>query len=123
MTDSNTTLLRRATAAAEITGLPNSDLHKAEGIFGAFSPAFNGCLLALVREAWKNPDAGVSRHCRGAGTSESTHRPAGSEETEGGGWVLLLWGVDAGRGDARGLAGFHDTEAEALVAALESAPR
>lgn len=56
-------------------------------------PATLGCLLALVREAWGEPDLVVERY---AG------RRWGIDD--GGDWVIA------------------DTEAEALVAALEAAP-
>jgi hypothetical protein len=58
-------------------------------------PATIGCLLALVREAWCEPRA----HVRRSEYSEQF-------------WVHRLWsGCD-----------YHDTEAEALAAALLGAP-
>lgn len=59
-----------------------------------------GCLLALVREAWGCPDADVSRQGRWAGAP--------------GPWVAWCGGTGTATGD---------TEAGALVAALEAAPR
>lgn len=62
-------------------------------------PATLGCLLALVREAWGDPSL-----------------TAAFDYT---GWPS--WRVGHSE-DGRGTRGIGDTEAEALVAALESAP-
>jgi hypothetical protein len=62
-------------------------------------PATLGCLLALVREAWGQDDVGASRY----------------KER----WCVERWCVDI-RVFRYGTYG--DTEAEALVAALEGAP-
>lgn len=59
-------------------------------------PATLGCLMALVREAWQDSDLVVER------TPD---------------WAACRWRID------RGMQGFYgNTEAEALVAALEAAP-
>lgn len=58
-----------------------------------------GCLLALVREAWDDPTAHV-------GHSTSMDYP---------GWTVWFH-------DGVGSVGPRDTEAEALLAALEAAP-
>lgn len=60
-------------------------------------PATLGCLLALVREGWRNGNVSVAK----------AHPEMGGH-----------WGVEIGK---RYICG--DTEAEALVAALEAAPR
>lgn len=61
-------------------------------------PATVGCLLALVREAWDDPLICTAVDNTGCG-----------------------WWVD-GWADPRVPSKLHDTEAEALVAALEDAP-
>lgn len=66
-------------------------------------PATLGCLLALVREAWGRPLLYVEAE-------------ADSDDD----W--LVWYVSCGRECRSCLAGMHDTEAAALVAALEAAP-
>lgn len=62
-------------------------------------PATLGCLLALVREAWGMPTGIIVRY-------NDTRR-----------WLVSWAGATHG-----GECGFGDTEAEALVAALEAAP-
>ena len=62
------------------------------------SPATRGCLLALVREAWTNRLICTAVDNTGCG-----------------------WWVD-GWAELRVPSKLHDTEAEALVAALEAAP-
>ena len=66
-----------------------------------------GCLLALVREAWAAPRALVRLSANG----KSFHVFDVDRVTTGGNWAAFLCG------DHR-----IQTEAEALVAALESAP-
>ena len=70
-------------------------------------PATLGCLLALVREAWAAPRALVRLSANG----KSFHVFDVDRVTTGGNWAAFLCG------DHR-----IQTEAEALVAALESAP-
>ena len=69
-----------------------------EGLPDLEDPATVGCLLALVREAWGDPLICVAVDNTGCG-----------------------WWVD-GWADPRVSSKLHDTEAEALVAALEAAP-
>lgn len=64
-------------------------------------PATLGCLLALVREAWNDPTVRTSYV-----TAHYPHR-----------WVALRSGLLGWKAKAYG-----NTEAEALVAALEAAP-
>ena len=64
-------------------------------------PATLGCLLALVREAWMDPDLSIARE-----------RVAG--------WIVAVHLCDALLSRNRYTRGA--TEAEALVAALEAAP-
>ena len=70
-------------------------------------PATLGCVLALVREAWAAPRALVRLSANG----KSFHVFDVDRVTTGGNWAAFLCG------DHR-----IQTEAEALVAALESAP-
>lgn len=70
-------------------------------------PATLGCLLALVREAWAAPRALVRLSANG----KSFHVFDVDRVTTGGNWAAFLCG------DHR-----IQTEAEALVAALEAAP-
>jgi hypothetical protein len=70
-------------------------------------PATLGCLLALVREAWAAPRALVRLSANGT----SFHVFDVDRVTTGGNWAAFLCG------DHR-----IQTEAEALVAALEAAP-
>lgn len=63
-------------------------------------PATLGCLLALVREAWGMPTGIIVRH------NDNTQR-----------WFVSWAGATHG-----GECGSGDTEAEALVTALENAP-
>ena len=70
-------------------------------------PATMGCLLALVREAWRAPRALVRLSANGT----SFHVFDVDRVTMGGNWAAFLCGD-------RGL----QTEAGALVAALEAAP-
>lgn len=65
-------------------------------------PATLGCLLALVRAAWDAPGAYV-------------HHDSGAKLEPGHPWEVWC-------GDGSNIVGVFDTEAEALVAALESAP-
>lgn len=68
------------------------------GVIPDFSdPATLGCLLALVREAWGQDDMGAFRY-------------------------KSRWCVEHTSEDAQCAAFYGDTEAEALVAALEAAP-
>ena len=65
-------------------------------------PATLGCLLALVREAWKDPTAST----------------AATREADGNrGWVMDCWDP---KSPLNGIGPFQ-SEAEALVAALETA--
>ena len=61
-------------------------------------PATLGCVLALVREAWEDPLIWTA------------------VDNTGCGWWLDGWA------DSRVPSKLHDTEAEALIAALEAAP-
>ena len=70
-------------------------------------PATLGCVLALVREAWAAPRALVRLSANG----KSFHVFDVDRVTTGGNWASFLCG-DHG----------IQTEAEALVAALEAAP-
>jgi hypothetical protein len=88
---------------SENTGRLGDVFRPVPGFVGAYvpdltDPATLGCLLALVREAWGDPHLHVGRRIAGWGvwTSESTPLPQ--------------------------CVGKGDTEAEALVAALEAAP-
>lgn len=65
-------------------------------------PATLGCLLSLVRAAWDAPGAYV-------------HHDSGAKLEPGHPWEVWC-------GDGSNIVGVFDTEAEALVAALESAP-
>jgi hypothetical protein len=65
-------------------------------------PATLGCLLSLVRVAWNTPGAYV-------------HHDSGAKLEPGHPWEVWC-------GDGSNIVGVFDTEAEALVAALESAP-
>jgi hypothetical protein len=67
-------------------------------------PATLGCLLALVREAWGDPDLFVER--------EQRREPARA-------WSIT---TKSGPCTCRGGYWYGATEAEALVAALEAAP-
>jgi hypothetical protein len=73
--------------------LDNRVVRDADALPDLTDPATQGCLLALVREAWGNPHIVVER-----------------------GWDLA-WGHER-----PGPSGYWLTEAEMLVAALESAP-
>ena len=64
-------------------------------------PATLGCLLALVREAWNEESIGFVR--------QECGRANGGPR-----WFMIDEGGERG--------GYHPTEAEALVAALEAAP-
>lgn len=70
-------------------------------------PATLGCLLALVREAWRAPRALVRLSANG----KSFHVFDVDRVTTGGNWAAWLCGDR-----------ILQTEAEALVAALEAAP-
>jgi hypothetical protein len=70
-------------------------------------PATLGCLLALVREAWSAPRALVRLSSNG----KSFHVFDVDRVTMGGNWAAFLCGDR-----------ILQTEAEALVAALEAAP-
>jgi hypothetical protein len=70
-------------------------------------PATLGCLLALVREAWSAPRALVRLSANG----KSFHVFDVDRVTMGGNWAAFLCGDR-----------ILQTEAEALVAALEAAP-
>ena len=70
-------------------------------------PATLGCLLALVREAWNAPRALVRLSANG----KSFHVFDVDRVTTGGNWAAWLCGDR-----------ILQTEAEALVAALEAAP-
>jgi len=73
------------------------DWLKAVSLFGALHPAALGCLLAIVRDAWGRPNLTTKRN------------------------PVLGWIVVDGHDDfLKSVA--CDTEAEALVAALEVAP-
>ncbi len=67
-------------------------------------PGTLGHLLALVREAWSEPSASVIRYTR----------PGGDYR-----WFVVLPDAD---GDPDRIDDGHESEAEALVAALEAAP-
>ena len=74
-------------------------------------PATLGCLLALVRKAWDDPEAYVRTQPRGGRVV----------------WVVYVEtaGAQISRGpamDSEGLMLYGPTEAHALVAALEAAP-
>lgn len=73
--------------------------HPADALPDLSDHATLGCLLALVREAWGMPTGIIVRY-------NDTRR-----------WLVSWAGATHG-----GECGFGDTEAEALVAALEAAP-
>lgn len=73
-------------------------------------PATIGCLLALVREAWNDPTLGVA-----AARGGRSGRPA------------TVWSLRGRKPHRRGFdksvaSGLFNSEAEALVSALEAAP-
>lgn len=87
-------------------------------------PATLGCLLALVREAWGEPAAYPAAYTTEAAAAEYRGlRPQNAVDSDGGGWHVVGWGVNRGRGSVMEvLNGFsHRSEVEALVAALEAA--
>jgi hypothetical protein len=88
-------------------------------------PATLGCLLALVRQAWGEPAAHPAAYTTGVAVAEyQGPRPERAVDSEGGGWHVIGWGVNRGRGRVMDvLRGFnHRSETEAIVVALESAP-
>jgi len=86
----------------------NCVVRDADALPDLTDPATLGCLLALVREAWSAPRALVRLSANGT----SFHVFDVDRVTMGGNWAAFLCGD-------RGL----QTEAGALVAALEAAPR
>ncbi len=85
----------------------NDDNEPDDDIPDLTDPATLGCLLALVREAWGAPRALVRLSSNG----KSFHVFDVDSVTMGGNWAAFLCG------DL-----IPQTEAEALVAALEAAP-
>lgn len=91
-----------------------ADLDLSEWIPDLSDTATIGCLLALVREAWGDPHASVG-YCDGydsvewAVTSPRVVIRREIDSTGPKGWMIAMIGDG-------------DTEAEALVAALEAAP-
>lgn len=100
--------------------------HKIAVEYGAGHPAATGILLALVREAWGEPNAVTQRVTARGGTSETEPpRDPGVVFEDDGSWVMLRWAVNRGLGRHLDLLGgwwSNTTEHAALVAALESAP-
>ena len=96
-------LAKRAVACKAWRWLPGMRAPDADGSAYPFlpdltDPATLGCLLAMVRKAWGDPLICIA------------------VDNTGCGWWLDGWA------DSRVPSKLHDTEAEALLAALEAAP-
>lgn len=100
--EQNTALWGRLVTAASRLELDPHDLIKASQYFGLFSPAFNGVLLALVREAWGDEfEVEISILCDGSCILDI--KRSGDDQAGWSDWAA-------------------DSLGDALVAALEAAP-